>query len=174
MPKSQGQKTGSVLGLSSSAGVSGGRQRSVLSLVLGAGITLAILVVVLISFSRHQGPPKSVPPPPLTSEEASYLSQIEVSGAHMSAAENLLGTTVTYLDAQVTNKGARRVQQVEISLEFHDIEGRAVGHDNRQIILPHAPPLKPGETRPFQVSFEKVPPTWNLAPPAITVTRVTF
>lgn len=86
----------------------------------------------------------------------------------MSAAENFLGGTVTYLDAWVTNKGPKVVRRLEVELKFVDTLGQVVLRDIARPITVRTPPLKPGETRPFRISFDRMPADWNQAPPAIT------
>ncbi len=92
----------------------------------------------------------------------------------MSAAENLLGATATYLDGQVTNRGARPVRQLEIQLEFRDALNQVVLRETADPITRRTPPLKPGESRAFRATFDHMPADWNKTPPTITTTQVHF
>ncbi len=92
----------------------------------------------------------------------------------MSAAENFLGHTVTYLDAQVTNQGTRAVRQIELELVFVDMLNQVVLRETARPVTLRGPALKPGQTRAFQVSFEHMPADWNQAPPTITPKQVQF
>ncbi|MBI1983283.1 MAG: hypothetical protein HYS61_03700, partial [Acidobacteria bacterium] len=99
---------------------------------------------------------------------------IEVIGVRMSAAENFLGHTVTYLDAVVVNKGSRLVREIDLELVFVDTLYQVVLRETARPVSVRTPPLKPGESRAFQVSFERMPLDWNQGPPRITPTSVDF
>lgn len=88
------------------------------------------------------------------------------------AAQNFLQHTVTTIHGTVANNGSKSVRYLEISLTFSDIEGKPVQQKTAAAISRHDPPLKPGETRPFHVSFDEVPALWNQASPQIAPARV--
>ena len=88
------------------------------------------------------------------------------------AAQNFLQHTVTTVHGTVTNNGGRSVRSVEISLTFSDVEGKAIQQKTAAAVSRDEPPLKPGETRPFHVSFDQVPVQWNQATPQIVPARV--
>lgn len=112
--------------------------------------------------------------PALSAEQKAYLAEIEITGARLSVARNLVGDTVTYLDASVTNKGARLVRRLEIQLEFHDAYNQVVLRETAHPITLRTAPLKPGETRAFRVAFDHMPADWNRTLPAMTTTDVRF
>lgn len=92
----------------------------------------------------------------------------------MSAAQNFLGNMVTYLDAQITNAGAKTVRQVELKLEFLDTLNQVVLREMAHPITPRTPPLKPHESRHLHLTFEHMPADWNQGPPNISSTYVRF
>jgi hypothetical protein len=92
----------------------------------------------------------------------------------MSAAENFLGHTVIYLDGQVSNRGNRAIRGLGIRMEFVDMLNQVVLRERAHPLNPRAPPLKPGETRAFRVTFEHLPLEWNQAAPTIAVESVEF
>ena len=110
----------------------------------------------------------------MTEEGKAYFPEIVVSDARMSAAQNFLGGTVTYLNAKVTNKGTKTVRRLDLQLEFVDTLNQVVLRETAHAITLRAPPLKPGETRAFRVSFDHMPADWNQAAPTITVKYVGF
>ncbi len=115
------------------------------------------------------------PNSPPTPEEQAYLTMIEVTNAKMMAARNFLGERIITMDAHIVNHGNKTVRYVKLELQFMDIYGRKVVLQTQAVpITPQAPPLPPGESRPFSISFEHVPPDWNQAPPRITPVRVIF
>jgi hypothetical protein len=135
----------------------------ILGIILGAAVWLA-----------HTRSTRSQLPVAPTAEERSYLQHIVISDAQVSAATNFLGDMVTYVDAKVTNTGKKPVRELDIRLEFSDMLNQVVLREMTHPITPRMPPLAPGETRPFRVTFERMPAEWNQAPPAITPVALRF
>jgi hypothetical protein len=146
------------------------RPTTIYILIAAAAMVAVVGVLILVTRPRSKAPSAPVP----DADQKAYLSQIVISGAHMSAAENFLGHTVIYLDGQVTNRGNRTVRQIEIQMEFVDILNQVVLRDDAFPLRLQATPLKPGETRTFQVTFDHMPAEWNQAAPAITIKSVQF
>jgi len=109
-----------------------------------------------------------------TDEQQTYFHQLEFTDAHMSAAENFLGASVTYLDARVTNKGTKTVQRLDLDLTFVDTLNQVVLRERAQPVTPRTPPLKPGEVRAFRVTFEHMPVDWNQAVPTMAPVYLQF
>lgn len=147
-----------------------------LLIAIVAGV-LAAGVAAYIFFAHSAPSPQSLPEgqrTSLTEEHKAYLPALELTDVRMSAAENFLGTSVTYLDARVTNKGTRLVRHLDLQLEFVDMLHQVVLRETAHPITDRTSPLKPGETRAFQVTFEHMPMDWNQAPPRITPMFVQF
>ena len=148
-------------------------ERSTSVYILAAAAVLAVVVAAVVLLSRGGSHPS--PSRPIQSEEQNaLLAQIVITDASMSAAENFLGHTVTYLDAKVTNKGTKAVRELGLELTFVDTLGQVVLRETAHPVTPQMLPLKPRETRAFQVSFEHLPIDWNQAPPVIKPTSVQF
>ena len=143
---------------------------STLIIILCVALALAGLVAAYI-LTQHpaSSEPASVsaPKPALSAEQKAYFAFLDFSGLHMSAAENFLGNTVTYLDASVTNKGTKAVSSLEVELNFVDTLNQVVLRENGHALSRRGAPLQPGETRAFRLSFEHMPVDWNQAPPSI-------
>lgn len=148
-------------------------RRSIRTYVLIAAGTLAVIVAVLVVLARTGSRPLPTEAA-LSAEQKAYLEQIVITDARMSAAENFLGNTVTYLDAQVTNKGGKEVRQLELEIVFVDTLNQVVLRHTTRPITVRSIPLRPGQTRSFQVSFEHMPVDWNQALPTITPRSVQF
>ena len=147
------------------------RSRSTYILIAAAATVIIVAIVVVATRPRPRSPQADAA---LTPEQRDYLPNITVTDAKMSAAENFLGQTVIYMDAQVTNQGARAVKQVELQMEFTDVLGQVILRDRARALSPNPPSLKPGETRAFQLFFDRMPAEWNQAPPRVTTTSVQF
>ncbi len=148
-------------------------ERSNLKYILIASAAIVVIVATVIIVSRWR-PASSPAAAALTPEQKAYLASIEFSGARMSAATNFLGQRVIYLDAEVANRGARAVKQVDLQTEFTDMLGQVILRDQARIFPPASLPLKPGETRAFQLFFDRIPSDWNQAPPRMAALSVEF
>jgi len=147
--------------------------RSTGSLIAFVAVVLGIVVGTAV-WLAHTRSTRSQPPVAPTAEERAYLQHIVISDAQVSAATNLLGDMVTYLDAKVTNTGTKPVRQLDLRLEFSDMLNQVVLRETTHPITPHMPPLAPGETRAFRATFERMPAEWNQAPPAMTPLALHF
>jgi hypothetical protein len=134
-----------------------------------AAVAAALAVAALAGCdSSPKQAAKSAPTP----EEAAYLQNIKITPGRVEAAQNFLQHTVTTIYGTVTNNGKKSVRQLEISLTFSDIEGKPIEQKSATPIGDGDPPLKPGETREFHVSFDEVPAVWNQAAPQVAPARV--
>ena len=152
-----------------------GVSRLTLSLVV-AGVMLVLLGTLLLI--RHLASPRpetrAGARTALTPEQTAYLPSIEISDVHMSAAQNFLGDTVTMLDARVSNRGNKEIRRLDLELVFFDTLNQVILRETARPITERAAPLKPGETRPFHLTFEQIPPDWNQAAPFIRPTSVKY
>jgi hypothetical protein len=135
-------------------------------------LAAALAALAVGALAGCGGSPRQAPESAATPEETAYLQNIQVTPGRVEAAQNFLQHTVTSVHGTVANKGSKAVRRLEISLTFSDIEGKPIEQKTATPISRNTPPLKPGETRAFQVSFDKVPPVWNQAPPRMAPARV--
>jgi hypothetical protein len=144
------------------------------------GIAIAIVVVivgVLLAISRTQQKAPSGPPP--------YAANIKFSEMKMSAAENFVGATVSYIDGTVTNAGNQTVTHVMAEVTFKDSMGQLAQRDSvpLRVLRTSGPypeavdlslsPLAPGQSKPYRLIFESISAQWNHEYPEIKVTDVT-
>ncbi len=141
-------------------------------LIVGA-VMLALLAVVVFSWHSHSGVRSSASALP-TEEQKAYFRQFEFTDVHMSAAENFLGASVTYLDARVRNEGTKTVRRLDLLLTFVDTLNQVVLRERVYPVSERTSPLKPGESKAFRITFEHMPADWNQAPPIFTPVYVQF
>ena len=113
-----------------------------------------------------------------------YAANIKFSDLKMSAAENFVGSTVTYLDGKVTNTADKTVTRAVVSVNFKDSLGQIVQADDvpLRILQTSGPypdavdlalaPLAPAQSKPFRLTFEHVTADWNHEYPELRVTDV--
>jgi hypothetical protein len=135
-----------------------------------------VIAVILALLLRSQ--PKSASGPP------AYAKSLKLSDFKMSAAENFVGATVSYVDGTVTNSGSKTVTHVMVEVNFKDDLGQLAQRDAipLQLLKTTGPypeavdfsvsPLGPGQRTTFRLTFESISAQWNHQYPNIQVTDV--
>ncbi|HEV3512334.1 MAG TPA: hypothetical protein VGS05_11565 [Candidatus Sulfotelmatobacter sp.] len=153
-------------------------ERDTSRLIIMAAVTVVIAVALILAFLLRQ-PPKTIKPP------SPYISQLKLSGFNMSAAQNFIGATVTYVDGNITNAGNQTVTRVLVEVNFEDSMGQLAQREELplRIIRPNGAyeepvdlnvaPLAPGKTEPFRLTFDGISAQWNHQYPDLTITDVT-
>ena len=152
-------------------------ERSRLPVAFLVGIVVvALLVGAAVLFSRYSTPAGSEvdKPLPVGPVEQAYASRIHFLEPKMSRAANFLNQEVTYVFCTVENGGDRKIQQIEITIEFHDPFNQVILRDKQRLFLPAAPPFLPGQQRDVQIPYEHIPAQWNNVFPSIIVTGLAF
>jgi hypothetical protein len=109
-----------------------------------------------------------------SAEQKAYLASLVFANLRMSAADNFLGGTVTYLDGTVTNTGSKPVRRLDVELNFVDTLNQVVLREDAHPLAKRTSPLQPGETQAFRVTFDHMPMDWNQAPPSAKAVYVEF
>jgi hypothetical protein len=152
-------------------------ERSQLPIAFLIGIVIvAVLVGGAVLWSHYSSPSVSEPekPLPMGPAEEAYAPQIHFLEPKMSRAANFLNQEVTYIFCTVENGGDRKIQNIEITLEFHDPFNQVVLRDKQRLFLPTAPPFLPGQQRDVQIPYEHISAEWNNVFPTIRVTGLLF
>jgi len=123
--------------------------------------------------------------PTVASGPPTYASNLKFSDFKMSAAENFVGHTVSYIDGKVTNTGTRTVTSATVEVTFRDELGQVAQQEPVQLRAlktggPYdeavdftASPLGPGQSDSFRLTFDSISAQWNHQYPEIRVTDVT-
>ena len=86
-------------------------------LIIVAAVVVVIGVLLALAFLLRQPPKKVEPPSP-------YIAQLKLSNFKMSAAENFIGSTVSYIDGDITNTSDKTVTRVMVEVNFQDSMGQ--------------------------------------------------
>jgi hypothetical protein len=141
------------------------------------GLALVIVVVGIAAFLLRTDTKISNAPDP-------YAANIKFSDMKMSAAENFVGSSVTYLDGTVTNAGDKTVSHAMVDVTFKDALGQVVQSEDvaLRVLQTSGPypealdlsvaPLPPAQAKPFRLTFEHVTADWNHEYPELKVTEV--
>ncbi len=145
-------------------------------------IIIAVVVVIggaLAAAFLLRQPPKAVKAP------SPYIANLKLADFKMSAAENFIGATVSYIDGTITNTGNKTVTRVMIEVNFEDSMGQLAQREelplrvvrtNGAYLEPvdlNASPLAPGQTQPFRLTFDSISAQWNHQYPDLLITDVT-
>jgi uncharacterized protein DUF2393 len=151
------------------------RDSSRRTIFIAVAIVFALAgLVALLLRSQPQG--SSGPPP--------YAANLKLSDFKMSAAENFVGATVSYIDGSITNAGASTVTHVVVEVVFKDEMGQMAQREDvpLKVLKSGGPyleamdlsvaPLSPGQSQPFRLTFESISAQWNHQYPEIQITEV--
>lgn len=146
------------------------------ALIFTAAMLAVIAAAIYVLSARRAGAgrPTAEHALPFGAAEQTYAAKLQFGNFGIRRAENYLHQEVTTLSVDVTNTGGRALREIEVILEFRDAMKQVVLRETRQILNSAAPPLGPGQTRTFEISFEHLPELWNLQAPAVRVTGLRF
>ncbi len=142
------------------------------------GVVLVVAVVGVIALLTRSAPKGALAPHP-------YAASLQISDLKMSAAENFVGASVTYLDGTITNTGDKTVTHAVVRLGFKDSMGQIAQTEDIPVRVlqttgPYpdtvdlsAAPLAPNQTKPFRLTLEHVTDSWNREYPGLQITDVT-
>jgi hypothetical protein len=140
-------------------------------------VTGAIILAAAVYFLLVKSPaPSSTPQAhlPFGPQEQAYVPKLEFGKFAMSRAENFLHQEVTIISGDVLNTGDRTIRAGEITITFQDDMNQIVLRDTRPLFAPQTPPLAPGKSYHFEISFDHIPPSWNVQVPSVRVTGLQF
>jgi hypothetical protein len=147
-------------------------------LIIVIAVTVVLGLALGAAFLLRQPPRKVVTPSP-------YLAQLKLSDFKMSAAENFIGSTVSYIDGTVTNTSNQTVTRILVDVTFKDSMGQVAGVESVPLRVVRTNgaylepvdlgtvPLGPGQAEPFRLTFDAISAQWNHQYPDITVRDVT-
>jgi hypothetical protein len=135
--------------------------------LLAMGAALWFLVAPVPSKNSALGP--TAANRPMSATEQEYAKRVQIGNIAMSRAENFLHQEVTIVNGDVYNGGSESVAVLRVTLEFVDDMNQVVLRETRGVLGMPEQPLSPGERRAFEISFEHVPPSWNMQQPTVHV-----
>jgi hypothetical protein len=142
------------------------------------GVVLVVAVVGIIALASRGTPKSAATPHP-------YAANVKLSDLKMSAAENFVGASVTYIDGTVTNNGDKTLTHAVAHVTFKNSLGEIAQSEDVPLRVlqtggPYpdavdlsASPLAPSQSKPFRLTFEHVTAVWNQAYPELQVVDVT-
>ena len=145
---------------------------------IGIGVAFVVVVIAIIVLLSRSEPKSAKTPHP-------YISNVKLSNIKMSAAENFVGASVTYIDGTITNTGDKTLTHVMVHVTFKDSMGPVAqtedvplhvlqtGGPYPDAVDLNVSPLAPGQSKPFRLTFESISAQWNHEYPELQITDVT-
>jgi hypothetical protein len=145
---------------------------------IAIAVAVVMVIAVILALLLRSQPKNALGPP-------AYAANLKLSDFKMSAAENFVGATVSYVDGTITNSGGKTVTHVMVEVRFKDDLGQLAQRDEipMQVLRTTGPypeavdfgvsPLGPGQSTTFRLTFESISAQWNHQYPDIQVTDVT-
>ena len=141
-------------------------------------IAVMVVVGIIVVLTRHRGQTAAAVDP--------YAAKLQISDARVSAAENYVGGTVTYLDATITNTGDKTLVGADMSLVFKNTMGQIVQKEtlplhvlveNQLAGYPDQAdlsrsPIGPGQSKSVRMTLEHISADWNQAPPEMQLVNL--
>jgi len=153
-------------------------ERDFSRVIIAGAVAVVIAVMLGIAYLLRE-------PPKAAKVVSPYAASLTLSNFKMSAAENFIGHTVSYVDGKITNSGDKTVTHVMVEVVFRDDIGQLAQREDLPLRVlrntgPYseavdlsAMPLAPGQAQPFRLTFDSISAQWNRQYPEIRVTDVT-
>src|SRR5664279_4717067 len=151
------------------------QKRPFITILLGAIVVFAICASAWILFhspSSNQSTGEATITIKMNSAEIEYLPNIHVKDITLSRAENFLHQEVTILSGTIVNTGPETVVALDLTIQFSDQMDQVALRETRGILGSPSVPLGPAQERKFDISFDRVPPSWNMQQPALRVAHL--
>jgi hypothetical protein len=146
------------------------QKRNWIPLLVGL-VAVIVAVGSIVLFTRHHA---------LTVYEANpYSQQLQLSAIKLSAAENYMGGTVTYLDFNITNTGDRSLMGADMHAQFKNTLGEIVQKETiplhvlvenqlagyPDLVDLSRAPIGPGQTKTVRITLEHISDDWDRSYP---------
>jgi hypothetical protein len=139
-------------------------------------VAVVIVVVIIVAVTRNKASNPVQPNP--------YAVNLQLSAPKMSAAENYVGGTVTYLDVNITNTGDKALVGAAMKLVFRNSLNEVVQNETLQLhVLAENKmggypdlvdlarfPIAPGQTKTVRMTLEHISADWNRNYPEMQLT----
>jgi|SRR5271165_1184179 len=132
---------------------------------------VVVAVGALLLFSRQPSATSKLPNP--------YAQQLQLSAIKLSAAQNYMGGTVTYLDFNITNTGDKALVGGAVHAEFKNTMGQIVQKETLplhalvenqlagypDLVEMSRAPIGPGQTKTVRITLEHISDDWDQSYP---------
>jgi hypothetical protein len=145
-------------------------KRTPVTLMIAGVVALSIALSLWFLFHASLGGPatyRATVNVKMAPAELAYLKNIRIEKITLSRAENFIHQEVTVLSGEVVNDGPEKIQLLSLTVEFADSMDQIALRETRSVMGAPSGALAPGERRPFEISFDHVPSSWNMQQPYV-------
>lgn len=153
------------------------QKRNWVPLLVGVA-AVALTLLAIFFFTRQKAS---------TGPQASdYAKNLQLSSIKLSAAENYMGGSVTYLDFNITNTGGRALVGADVHAEFKNtmdqivqketlplhvlVENQLAGYPD--LVDMSRAPIGPGQTKTVRITVEHISDDWNQSYPEMQLVNL--
>jgi hypothetical protein len=136
-------------------------------------VVVVVAVGAILLLSRHPAATNQQPNP--------YAQQLKLSAIKLSAAENYMGGTVTYLDFNITNTGDKALMGAGVNAQFKNTMGQVVQKETLplhvlvenqlagypDLVDMSRAPIGPGQTKTVRITLEHISEDWDQSYPVM-------
>jgi hypothetical protein len=153
------------------------QERNWVPIVVGL-VAVLVVVGVITVVMRHKGETKPQADP--------YAARLQISNPKVSAAENYVGGTVTYLDADITNTGDKALVGADMKMVFKNtldqivqtetlplhvlVQNQMGGYPD--LVDLERLPIAPGQTKTVRLTLEHISADWNQSAPEMQLVNL--
>ena len=146
------------------------QKRNWTPLLIGlVAVIVAVGAILVFLRPKNQGGAQTNP----------YAEKLKLSDIKLSAAENYVGGTLTYLDFNITNTGDQTLVGADVKAQFKDTMGQIVQKETiplhvlvenqlagyPDLVDMSRAPIGPGQTKTVRITLEHVSDAWNQSYP---------
>jgi len=144
----------------------GGNRKPLLAsfLVILAGVSSYFLL-----FRSPNPRPQNSPRLSFGPQEQVYAPSVHLGNFKMQEATNFLNQDVKILQGDILNAGNTTILAIDATIEYRDGLDQIALRETRPLLPPSPEGLKPGQVAQFELSFDRVPNSWNYQMPKVTV-----
>lgn len=155
-------------------------ERNWLPIIIAVGVVLVAGAALLMTMGHHKSGSEIAP---VNVPADAYASNLPMTGIKLSEAGNMAGGKETYIEGQIANNGGATVTGVTVQVLFRNYAHEVVRNESlpMRLIRTRTPytdiqsmseaPIKPGETREFQLIVEQEIPEWNGEYPELKIIK---
>jgi hypothetical protein len=144
----------------------------ILTIVIAAVVLVAIAISIWMVLNNPAKPTGLIElnaPAKMNAEEQAYAKTMRIENIALSRAENFIHQEVTILKADIVNDGPQTVQKLFVTVEFFDDMRQIVLRETRPALGTPPSPLAGGQRRGLEISFDRVPASWNMQQPTVRI-----
>jgi len=141
-------------------------------------VAVVVVVGIIVVLTRNKGGTGSQPNP--------YAAKLQISNVKLSAAENYVGGTVTYLDVNIANTGDQALTGADMKLVLKNsmdqvvqtetiplhvlVENQMGGYPD--LVDLSRSPIAPGQSKTVRMTLEHISADWNQSYPEMQLVNL--